>query len=186
MTTVKYASETAKAAAKVRAATNALTEAGVRLARANARARVAADAAEKWAEKWPQLVEIEGRPTYESPVDRMADTVEGEPVWIEDGPHKRRANTPDVLVSPPPSIEELDALESAVGKATKALTKAENAAAKIAPETLEATGYEVFRGPQRIGGTAYSPGDPFDPTTVKPDKLNQLLDRRILRRVGHA
>ena len=93
MTTVKYASPTAKAEAKVRAATHALTEAQIRLDRANARARVAADAAEKWAEKWPQLTEIEGRPYYQGK-DRMAVTVEGEGVWIEDGPNLRQANTP--------------------------------------------------------------------------------------------
>ena len=182
--TVKYATATARAEAKVRAATHALTEAQIRLARANARGLTAADAYEAWAEKWPQLAEVEGRPLYEGP-DGIAVSGEGEAVWIEDGQSMRQANTPDIYQPPPPTSEELDALESAVEKAEKALTKATTAAAKVEPETQKPTGYAVVKA-GRIGGTYFASGDPFPPELVTPVKFDQLLSRRHIRRVSNV
>jgi len=177
--TTKYASPLAEAQSKLAAARSALTVATASLNMATAH-RESADAAEKhWAAEWPNLAERPGRPTWQGS-DGLAVNVDGSPHMIEG----HQASRPDIWREPPVLDEALDALAEAVAKAKKKEAAALKAEIKARGEWEPPTnsGWVVLK-PKRIAGIAYAVGDPFDPTTVQPRRLEQLKSVGL---VGHG
>jgi len=88
----------------------------------------------------------------------------------------------DIAMRPPPTDEQVAALEKAVGKAERKLDKATKAlddAAALSPPRREPspTGYAATKS-FRFLGQSYDPGDPFDPSVAEPAKFSRLIGSR--------
>ena len=168
--TTKYASPLAEAQAKLAVARKAATAAKIILDQTTADRLSAESAYKHWAEQWPNIDRLEDRPTYKGQ-NGLAVHPDGSPWLTEDG---HQANQPDIYCSPPPNDETLAALAAQVTKTKqkeKTALKAENKArAEWVPPTE--SGWIVLK-PKRIGGIQYAVGDPFDPRSVEPRKVEQ-------------
>ena len=186
-TTVKYASDLARAEAELRAAERAHQEATVRLSVTRGQAMSTEAARRQWTDKYPNLAELKGRPTYRSPVDGMALSEAGEEVWATTGgPRRHRVNGFDIGQAPPPSEELIERLTADAAKAERKVTKARAKAlkARAEHEPAEATGHVVVKA-GRIAGMVYAVGDPFDVGTLDWRKADLLIRAGHIRAVGH-
>lgn len=179
----QYASKRTKAETELRRATEELTQSRAYLAIANADDARAQAAREKWIDTYPGRAEREpDRPYFQGP--RGAVLLDGTEVTYESAGQIIPA-APDITAGPPPTSNAYTALQDAVTKAEAKVEKLTKARANVKPEDLKTTGYEAGRN-FKAAGIVYSIGDPFDPKSVDPRKLNQLLDHRFVVRVGHG
>jgi len=90
----------------------------------------------------------------------------------------------DIPMRPPPTDEEVTALEGVAAKAEKQLAKARKAlteAAALSPPRREpsTTGWAATKS-FRFAGTQYDPGDEFDPGIAEPGKFTQMIGARLV------
>jgi len=99
----------------------------------------------------------------------------------------------DIPMRPPPTDEEVTALEGVAAKAEKQLAKARKAltaAAALSPPKRKPspTGYAAVKS-FRFLGQSYDPGDPFDASVAEPVKFAKLIGSRKVAPTslpGHA